>query len=462
VSAVNKILLALVPVLTGAVVSAPAAADTTATAGATAGTAGDWREANRIVRSIDEPDIPRRTFDITDYGAVGDGATDALPAIEAAIADAEKAGGGRVLLPEGTWLSEGPVRLRSHIELHVSRDATLRFSEDPADYLPVVRSRWEGTDMYGYSPLIHADGVHDVAVTGAGLVDGNAEDGFATWRDLQDTDQQELRRMGREGVPVEQRVFGAGHHLRPSMLQFYESDDVLVEGVTIIDAPMWVNHFIYSDDVTVRGVTVETHRPNNDGVAIDSSSDVLVEHSDFRMIGDDCVVVKSGRDQDGRRVGRPSENIVVRGNRMSGTEGGFAIGSEMSGGVRNVFVENNDVGAIGSAIYIKANLDRGGVVEHVRVRNFSIDTAEKVLRFQTDYSGYQGGDHPPVFRDFVVENVRAGSTDIAITATGVPDAPVQDVTVRGMRVGHADVPLELRHTENFQLRNVRVNGQPLG
>ncbi|EHR61565.1 endopolygalacturonase [Saccharomonospora cyanea NA-134] len=433
----------------GSAVAAPASTPST-----------DWHHAAEIVRSIDEPDIPARTVDVTDYGAVGDGSTDARPAIEAALADMERAGGGRVVLPPGTWFSAGPIRLRSHVDLHVSSGATLRFSEDPADYLPVVPSRWEGTEMFGYSPLLHAHRVHDVAVTGGGLIDGNAEDGFAAWRELQGEDQQALRRMGKEGVPVEERVFGEGHYLRPSMLQFYESSDVLVEGVTIVDAPMWVNHFIYSDDITVRDVTVKTHRPNNDGVAIDSSSDVLVENNDFQGIGDDCVVVKSGRDEDGRRVGRPSENIVVRGNRMSGTEGGFAIGSEMSGGVNTVFVERNTMDTIGSALYIKANLDRGGVVERVRIRDITVGTAEKVLRFQTDYSGYQGGNHPPAFRDFVVENVRAGIvSDAAITAVGVPSSPVRDVTVRRMWVDQARIPLELKHTENVHLHNVWIGGQ---
>ncbi len=418
-----------------------------------------WGGMEQILEILETPQFPDRDYLVTYYGAIGDGQTDARPAIMEAIQDANKDGGGRVVLPEGTWYSEGPVHLKSNVNLHVSEGAVLRFSEDARHYLPQVLTRWEGTEAFNFSPLIYAYQATNVALTGKGTIDGNSEHGFGTWRDNQGDAQNRLREMGAAGVPVHERVFGMDDYLRPSMIQFFGCNRILVEDVTVNDSPMWVIHIIYGEHVTVRGVTVESYRLNNDGVSIDSSVMVLIKNNSFHT-GDDSIVIKAGRDQDAWRVGRPSENIVVRNNYMEG-HNALAVGSEMSGGVRNIYMENNRLGEVLSAIYFKSNLDRGGSIENLRVRNIEVEQANTLLRFRTDYHGYRGEHHPPLYRDFLIEDVTALKVQRAIQATGVEDSPILDVHVRNMTVEEAEVDIDTAYVRNFVLENVSVNGRIL-
>jgi polygalacturonase len=418
----------------------------------------EWAAVPRILERINPPEFKDRDFDVTAFGAVEGEAEDARPAINEAIREANHAGGGRVVIPPGKWFSKGPVLLTSNVNLHVSEGAVLRFSGEPADYLPAVRTRWEGTELYNYSPLIYSYQAVNVALTGGGIIEGSGGEAFAGWRPRQQEAQNRLREMGASSTPVYERQFGAGDYLRPSMIQFYGCDNVLIEGVTIHDSPMWVVHLVYAHNVTVRGITVESFRLNNDGIAVDSSVDVLIEDNSLHT-GDDSIVIKSGRDRDGWRVGRPAENIVIRNNRLRGH--GLAIGSEMSGGVRNVFMEANELGSVRAAIYFKSNPDRGGAIEHVRVRDIHVAQADALLRFETNYAGYRGGSHLPRYRDFLFENIRAETVGTAIQAVGMPEQPITKVVVRQMRVDRAEQPMVVEHVEGLVLEDVYVNGQPL-
>jgi polygalacturonase len=416
-----------------------------------------WEKLPEVLAAINAPTFFDNEYDISDFGAVGDGETDARPAILAAIDRANAEGGGKVLIPAGEWFSDGPIHLKSNVNLHLAEGARLIFTEDPSRYLPQVLTRWEGTEVYNYSPLIYAYQAVNVGITGKGIIDGNAEQGFATWRSNQQEAQNRLRQMGRGDVPVHERVFGEGDWLRPSMIQFYSCDNVLVEDITVYDSPMWVVHFVYSQNVTVRGITVESFRLNNDGISVDSSVNVLAENN--RLItGDDSIVVKSGRDQDAWRVGRPSKNIVIRNNWIEG-HNALAVGSEMSGGVWNIFMMNNRLGKTRSALYFKSNLDRGGVIEHVRIRNIQADTADRLIRFNTNYHSHRGGHYPSLYRDFLIENVTADNVEIAIEARGIEELPIQDVLIRDLRVDRAEQPVIIQHVENFVLENAYINGE---
>ncbi|WP_286875340.1 glycoside hydrolase family 28 protein, partial [Marinimicrobium sp. UBA4509] len=339
-------------------------------------TQADWNKASEIVQAVQPPNIPNRDYLITDFDAKR---SDARPAIMAAIEQASADGGGRVIIPEGKWESHGPIHLKSRINLHISEGATLLFSPEPEDYLPAVLTRWEGTEMYGYSPLIYAYQVQDVAVTGKGTLDGNEDSEFHPWYDKQRPDMDALRAMGAAGNPVEERQFAEGHFLRPSMLQIVDAQRVLLEDYTIKNSPFWINHLVYTDHAIVRGLKVDSMFPNNDGIDVDSSRYVIVENNFFRT-GDDSVVIKSGRDYDGRQVGRPSEYVVVRNNDMGG-EDGIALGSEMSGGIRHVYFTDNILRSGKAAVRFKANLDRGGVAEHIRVRNMTIESFDQLFWF---------------------------------------------------------------------------------
>jgi polygalacturonase len=419
----------------------------------------DWDLMETIVSRIEAPRIPARTYRVADFGAAADGVEDARPAILAAIAKASAEGGGRVVLSPGVWASRGPIHLQSRIELHLEPGAHLLFSPDPEHYLPVVETRWEGTRVLSYSPLIYARDVEDVAVTGPGTIDGNARSGFHAWHPLADPDMQRLRRMGFTGVPLEERVFGAGTHLRPPLLQLVRARRVKLEGFTAVNSPFWVNHLVYCEHATVRGIHVESHFPNNDGVDVDSSRYVLVEGSTFRT-GDDAVVVKSGRDLDGRTVAMPSEYVVVRGNDMGG-EDGIALGSEMSGDVRYVFFTDNTLRSGSSAIRFKANLDRGGTVEHVGVRRFKVGSFKRLFWFQLNYPGELGGNFPATYRDVVFEDFEVGDVGTLFEAHAPPEAPLRDVRLINVAVASAEETVIIENVQGLDFHDVTVAGRPV-
>lgn len=435
---------------------AVSAAITAAVAAAWAAGAGDpspgrvdWSLVETIVKRIEAPRIPDREYRVA---PVADG--DTRPSILAAIARASAKGGGRVVLSKGTWRSDGPIHLQSRIDLHLDEGATLLFSGDPAHYLPVVKTRWEGTEVLSHSPLVYARDVEDVSITGPGTIDGNAQSQFHAWHKRAQPDYLRLRKLGFAGASLEERVFGAGTHLRPSLIQFLGARRVLLEGFTARNSPFWVNHLVYVEHASVRGIRVESHFPNNDGVDVDSSRYVLVERSTFRT-GDDSVVVKSGRDLDGRRIGRPSEYVVVRDNDMGG-EDGIALGSEMSGGIRYVFFTDNVLRSGASAIRFKANLDRGGTVEHVGVRRFKVGSFRKLLWFQLDYPGELGGNFPSTYRDIVFEDMEVGDVDTLFEAHAPAAAPLRDVLVRNVSVASAKQPLLAKNVTGLRFENVFV------
>lgn len=410
----------------------------------------------KIVRKIKLPIIPDREFNIRDFGAVQGLDDNARPAILAAIKKAAKSGGGKIVLPDGLWFSKGPIVLQSNIELHLSQGAHLMFSPDPADYLPVVLTRWEGTEVYSYSPLIYAKDVHDVAITGTGIIDGNPDSKFFAWHPQEKTDQLNLRKMGAAGVPVVERQFGEGHYLRPGLIQFFSAERVLLENYTAMNSPFWVNHLNYTKHATMRGVNVDSHRANNDGVDVESSSYVLVENNHFRT-GDDSAVVKSGRDLDGRTIARPSEYVVFRNNDMGG-EDGIGLGSEMSGGIREVYFSDNILRTGSSAVRFKSNLDRGGVVEKIRVCDMRVESFDSLFWFQLDYPSQLGGYFPATYRDIVFENIVVEKAGTVLEVHAPEGHPLNNVIFRNVEVKAADNTFVLENAENLEFENLQING----
>ncbi|HKJ91503.1 MAG TPA: glycoside hydrolase family 28 protein [Oceanipulchritudo sp.] len=417
--------------------------------------------AEAIVAKIQEPVFPERDFLASDFGALGDGTTDDRAAIQGAIDACSRAGGGRVLLESGVYYLRGPIELKSHVNLHLPEGTHLRFSGIPEDFLPPVLTRWEGTLVYNYSPMIYARHARNVGLTGTGKIDGNAEKSFASWRARQRNDQNMLREMGGRQHPVHNRVFGGGHFLRPSLVQFMGCSRILVDGPTFVDSPFWIIHPVFSEHITIRNIVCESLRLNNDGIDPDSSSYVLIENSTFR-VGDDAVAIKSGRDDEGRRLGVPSENIVIRNNFFESVHNGVAIGSEMSGGVRNVYLHGCTVGSGRNLIYFKSNLDRGGIIEEVFVWDIEVEVSRLALiRFRTDYHSHRGGRHIPVFRHFRLEDIRAEKVEqFAIKVEGHRDAPVEDVRLRNISVKEALIPVDINPWDEVQMEEVYINGKP--
>ncbi len=428
-------------------------------AGSLAARADDWKEAEAIVASIHDPVVPTLRVNISALGALPDGRTDALPAIRRAIAQCEAKGGGHVVVPAGTFLVDGPIRLESNLDLHLEAGAVLLFGADPARYLPVVLSRYEGTLYYGHSARITARGATNVCITGSGTIDGNARGTFALMKGRPVGSVDLLRADGANQVPVKERVFGEGHWLRPSLIEPYDCTHVLIEGVTLEDSTFWIVHPILSRFITVRNLKVESFNANNDGCDPDSCSDILVEGCDFHT-GDDSIAIKSGRDKDAWAVGRATERLVIRHCIMRSRYSALCIGSEMSGGVRDVFMEDCKVIGSASAFYFKGNLDRGGLVEHIRARNITVDAVkESAIRFETGYHGYRGGHFPPSFKDFVIENLTCGkSSAYALYSEGVEGCPIRQVLIRNVTVVSAKAALWLKHNEDLTLDHVSVNG----
>ena len=431
-----------------------------APATAPGGAATRWSQARQIVAAIRRVRIPRRSFTPSRIDAALEG--DMRPAILRAIDAAHAAGGGRVVIPAGqTFLSDGPIHLKSNVALHLEAGATLRFSGNHDAYLPPVFTRWEGTECWMRSPFIYARGASNIAITGSGTIDGQGEANWLPWRPQQRADQTLLRDMGRDGVPVEQRVFGKDARLRPLFVQFVECERVLVQGVTLRDSPFWCVHPVYCSDVIVRGITIVSRHINSDGVDPDSSRRVLVENCSFE-VGDDGVALKAGRDQDGWRVGRVCEDIVVRNCRYLGDTGGMAIGSEMSGGVRRVFVDGWDIPRASHTLYFKANRDRGGFIEDVRIRNVRAGSVRALIKFSNDFHSYRGGNFPTRFRRITMENVTCDTAQVGLHISGDASAPVEDIVIRNVTLARAEAPMQVAHARGVMLDRVRINGAEVG
>ncbi len=424
--------------------------------------AAGWDAVGAIVARVTPPRFAPRDFDVTAYGAVGDGIKLNTVAFRAAIAACEAAGGGRVVVPSGRFVT-GAIHLRSGVNLHVTAGATLAFSRDPASYLPVVFSRWEGVELMNYSPFVYAHGQRNIAITGGGTLDGQAADAhWWPWKTSQKTARAALMEMGARGVPVAGRVFGPGHDLRPNFIQPYSCQNVLIEDITIVNSPMWEIHPVLCTNVIVRGVTIGSHGPNNDGCDPESCRDVLIERCTFDT-GDDCIALKSGRNDDGRRVNVPVENVVIRDCVMKDGHGGVVIGSEISGGARNIFAERcrMDSPRLDRALRIKTNSVRGGTIEHVFMRDVTVgEVAEAVVTVNFFYEEGDAGRFPPVVRDIDVRNVTSRKSQHALLLRGYAHAPIRDVRLVDCRfdgVAKADV---LEAVEGLTFSNVTVNGRP--
>lgn len=426
---------AILPALLGLVLMGGLlhAADAVRTTGG--GTPKGWRQLPWLLARIKAPEFPARDFDITNFGAKPGGSVDCTAAIRAAIAACHSVGGGRVLVPSGVYLTGG-IELLGGVDLEVSAGATLRFSTDPSAYLPVVATRWEGVECWNYAPLIRAANVENVAVTGSGVLDGGAsDDNWWAWarkshgESPATPDSRALNLMGDHGVPVAERRFGAGHKLRPNFLEFLRCRNVLVSGVTIRRSPMWEIHPVLSSNVTVRGVHISSHGPNNDGCDPESCRDVLIDGCTFDT-GDDCIAIKSGRNADGRRVGVPVENIVIRNCVMKDGHAGVAIGSEISGGCRGVFVENciMDSPRLDRALRIKSNAVRGGTISEIYMRRCKVGhVSEALLTIDLLYEEGARGDFPPSVTDVKIDDVKATAAERVLFIKGFPAATIDRI-----------------------------------
>lgn len=428
--------------------------------------------AAAILARIKPPVFPDRDFNITKYGAVPDGKTKCTEAIKRAIQACAAAGGGRVVVPDGNFLT-GAIHLESKVNLHLSDGATLRFGTDPKDY-PLVFTRYEGTECMNYSPFIYAFEKTDIAVTGKGVLDGQASDeNWWAWarkstggakRGVPNfaSDRDSLVRMGNQHVPVKDRVFGPGHYLRPNFVQPYRCKNVLLENFRIRNSPMWELNPVLCQNVTVKDIDIYSHGPNNDGCDPECCSDFLITGCTFST-GDDCIAIKSGRNEDGRRVNVPCENVVVQNCNMKDGHGGVSIGSEVSGGIKNVYVNGCQMSSphLQRGLRIKTNSYRGGNIENINFEQVTIgQVAQAAIEVDFFYEEGEGGPFRPTVKDIYVAHVTSQKSKYAVYLHGYANDPIVGVTIADCEFKDAAKGNFLQNVKSVSVKNVTINGQP--
>jgi unsaturated rhamnogalacturonyl hydrolase len=418
---------------------------------------------------LKRPVFADRTFDIRDFGAAECRWEDAqqhksTEAIRRAIEACSKAGGGTVLIPEGQWLT-GAIHLKSHIHLHIAEGAIVHFSNDLEDYLPLVHVRYEGVEAYNYSPLIYAPHVENIAVTGKGTLHGH---GRWWWQWGRDNDAGNREQAAK--LPLEQRRYGKGagrEGMRPSFIVPWKARNVLIEGITLKESPMWNVHPVYSENIIVHSITVHSlESPNGDGIVPDSCKNVLIEYNHLET-GDDAVVIKSGLNEDGLKIGIPSENIVIRNftaREVRTGSGGVVFGSETSGGIRNVFVYNALFDGSDRGIRFKSTRGRGNVVENIFIENVQMkNITRQAINFNTAYAGGIEGGPPPRFRNVYLNNIRVDGAATAIELIGLPEMWLENINIRNAVFNNVRNGAVVRRVKALRLDDVAIHteGRPV-
>lgn len=439
----------------------------------------DDNEYKRIEQSIQLPKIAERQFLITSFGAKTTAtAAQNQKAINRVISLVSKKGGGKVIIPKGTW-NTGAIELKSHVNLVLEEGATLHFAFEPKLY-PLVRTSWEGLACWNYSPCIYAYKATDIAITGKGIIDGGGNnDTFWQWNGSPRFGYKEgvtkesqklgsrskLLKMAEDGVPFDERKFGMGYGLRPQLVNMVHCERILIKDVKMINSPFWVMHPLLSKNITVDGVYVWNEGPNGDGCDPEACENVLIQNCVFHT-GDDCIAIKSGRNNDGRLWNQPSKNIIIRNCKMEDGHGGVVIGSEISGGCENVYAENcvMDSPHLERILRIKTNNCRGGQVQNINMRNVVVGQCkEAVVKINLDYERkeicYRGFE--PIVNNVNVENVTCQKSDYGVLIIGRDSLEnVYDINIKNCKFdGVVKEPVKITgKTRNVKFDNLVING----
>jgi polygalacturonase len=410
-----------------------------------------------VLKNINPPALPDFTVSITKLGAKGDSLTNCKPAFDKAMKLALKHGGIKVVVPAGIYFVDGPIHLVSNVCIELQKGARLKFGSNPKSYLPVVLTSWEGTLVYNYSPFIYGYKLENVSIIGEGVIDGNSAETFNKWRSFQKNDLEMTRFMNHNQTPVSERRFGDGHYLRPQLIQLFECKNILIEGVKIINSPFWCIHLLKSENITVRGLKYDAQNLNNDGIDPEYSKNILIENIDFNN-GDDNVAIKSGRDYEGRATALPTENIIIRNCRFKGLHG-VVVGSEMSAGVQNVFVENCTYGGYCKrGIYLKSNPDRGGFIRNIFVNNVEFGQVVDAFYITSFYHG-EGKGFATDIHDVYINNLKCKeATNAGIVIQGFPSKKPKNIYFTNFTVDKAKIGVSINNAENVMMENVNIGG----
>lgn len=437
-----------------------------------------FKESAKIEKQIKKTSFPKRSFKITDFGAKTDNESEPChEAINQAILTCSQAGGGTVIVPKGTFYT-GPITLKSNVNLHIEEGAQLKFSTDQSLYFPAVITRWEGIDCYNARPLIYAYGETNIAITGKGTIDGQGsnENWWAMcgaphygWKEgmvaQRNGGRERLLMYGETGTPIYKRIMKPEDGMRPQLINLYSCNTVLIEDVTLLNSPFWVIHPLFCESLIVRGVNIFNRGPNGDGCDPESCKNVLIENCIFDT-GDDCIAIKSGRNGDGRKWNIPSENIIVRGCEMKNGHGGVVIGSEISGGYRNLFVENckMDSPELDRVIRIKTSTCRGGLIENVFVRNITVGQCrEAVLRINLQYENREkcARDFTPTVRNVHLKNVTCQKSQLGVYIIGLDNPEhVYNISVEDSHFNNVSKEKnDIIGAKDVTFKNLYINGK---
>ncbi|MCM1521029.1 MAG: glycoside hydrolase family 88 protein [Muribaculaceae bacterium] len=440
-----------------------------------------WDSIYPAVESqIKAPEFRDKDYRLLDYGKVSKTPGYLYTELINKVIDrCSSEGGGRVIIPKGTWFT-GPITLKSNVNLHLEEGATLLFTSDLKEY-PLVYTRWEGMDCYNYQPMLYAIEQENIAITGKGVIDGGASNDNwwrmcgATHYGYEFNKGIVSQRIGRpilmewneKGVPLEDRKMGDGYGMRVQLVNPVKCKNVLIEGVTLLRSPFWVIHPLFCENLTVKNVHIQNDGPNGDGCDPESCKNVLIEGCFFDT-GDDCIAIKSGRNRDGRLAATPTENVIVRNCQMKNGHGGVVVGSEISGGFKNLFVENcvMDSPELERVIRIKTNSCRGGIIEDIFVRNVQVGRCkEAVLKINLVYEKKEQCEraYPPTVRNVILENVTCKESKYGVMMEGFDDIcniyniEVKDCDFSGVKTdGNSIKGL----TRDIIFDNLTINGRP--
>lgn len=450
---------------------------------------------------VSAPKFRKDTLVIKKFGAVADGNFLNTKAINDAITALNKKGGGVVLIPPGLWLT-GPVVIKSNINLHLAAGATLLFTGDKNEY-PLIKANWEGLpQMRNQSPISATDAIN-IAITGKGIIDGNGD----VWRmvkkdKLNETQWNKLVASGgilsedkKTWYPSEKSFRGSQlqnpgviaaekdeafyqsvkDFLRPNLLLLTNCKNILLEGVIFQNSPAWCLHPLMCEQLTVRNITVKNpwYAQNGDGIDVESCKNVLIENSVFD-VGDDALCIKSGRDAEGRKRGMPTENVIIRNCTVYAAHGGFVIGSEMSGGAKNIYVNNCTFIGTDIGLRFKTTRGRGGVVENIFIRDIYMkDIPGEAILFDMYYAAKDPiplagekrelpkvefktvDETTPVFKNFNISNVYCNGAEKAVFIRGLPEMHVKDIVLENM-VLQAKKGIDIQEATNITFKNINV------
>ncbi len=428
-----------------------------------------WDEADKIERGITGSKLPKMTFNALNHKIFSDGRTMNTDNINSLIDSISKKGGGQINFSEGVYLTGGII-LKDNVGIHLQEGAVIKFSQDPIDYTPNVLGHWEGMEIYNFRAFIYSNSVKNISITGSGVLDGNA--GWDNWwgwsRDnlhKMKKNRPRLMEYNRTGVSAEDRNFGLGYNLRPNFIQFYKSENITIKGVTLKNSPMWFIHTVLSNNIIIDDVKIYApyESPNTDAIDLESSKNILVKNC-IIDVGDDCITMKSGRNQDGRRINTPTKNVIAKNNIIKNGRGGLTIGSEMSGGANNIFMKNCQINSkkLNRAFRIKGSEVRGGHVKDIFVKDVLIDTVGggPVLNIDLHYTVRKaerdGNLYLPKVENVFIQDVECNYAKQPLYLDGYSKSKIKNVRLKNITIKDVAISSHVKDVSNLFLEDFQV------